>query len=202
MIVNNASGEIIHWSYKGVLITEHPIRPNFWRAPTDNDLGNGMHEWASIWKRATEEARPAITDPPAIFTGGALYSLKYQLPDRIASLNVTYTLSREGVLSIDYHFSPNRDSLPNIPRLGMFLTLPDCFTETAWYGRGPHETYWDRKLSGKIGIYNGSIADQFHRYPRPQETGNKTDIRWMQVSSDMLHITVHLAILYLRAGLC
>ena len=72
----------------------------------------------------------------------------------------------------------------------MFLTLPKEFTNTSWYGRGPHETYWDRKTSGKIGIYSGLIADQFHRYPRPQETGNKTDIRWIKVSSDELEIKI------------
>ncbi|MCK5694836.1 MAG: hypothetical protein KAI08_18345, partial [Bacteroidales bacterium] len=60
-----------------------------------------------------------------------------------------------------------------------------------WYGRGPHFTYWDRKLAGKIGIHKGLIEDQFHRYSRPQETGNKTDIRWMQVSSETLQLTVH-----------
>jgi beta-galactosidase len=73
----------------------------------------------------------------------------------------------------------------------MILTLPNQFTETSWYGRGPHETYWDRKLSGKIGVFNGSIMDQFHRYSRPQETGNKTDIRWMQLSSEALHLTAY-----------
>ena len=114
-----------------------------------------------------------------------------QLADEIASLKVKYTLSPGGQLAIDYRFSPSRDSLPNIPRLGMFLTLPDDFNETAWYGKGPHETYWDRNSSGKIGIHNGIVNEQFHRYSRPQETGNKMDLRWMSVSSDALQLTVH-----------
>ncbi len=109
----------------------------------------------------------------------------------MASLKISYTLAVSGELGIDYHFIPGHDSLPNIPRLGMFLTLPDRFTETSWYGRGPHETYWDRKFSGKIGIYSGAIKDQFHRYPRPQETGNHTDLRWMQISSGSLHLRAH-----------
>ena len=200
LILDKASGEIINWSYKGELITEHPIRPNFWRAPTDNDLGNGMHEWAAIWKQATEEARPHMTQLPFLSPEGINYSLSYQLPDQIASLNITYILSPEGTLGIDYHFSPNQDSLPNIPRMGMFLTLPNQFTETAWYGRGPHETYWDRKLSGKIAIHEGAIADQFHHYSRPQETGNKTDIRWMQLFSEALHLTAYPADNHLLNG--
>ena len=55
---------------------------------------------------------------------------------------------------------------------------------------GPHETYWDRKTSGKVGIYSGLIRDQFHRYPRPQETGNKTDIRWMSLESENMKLLV------------
>jgi len=191
LLLDKGSGEIISWSYRGELITDHPIRPNFWRAPTDNDLGNGMHEWAAIWKNATEEARPAMILLPAISNLGVVFELEYQLPDQIASLHLNYTLSSKGELGVEYTFTPNSDTLPNIPRLGMYLTLSNHFTETAWYGRGPHETYWDRKLSGKVGIYKGSIEDQFHRYLRPQETGNKTDIRWMQLSSEALHLTAY-----------
>ncbi len=191
LILDKTSGEMMHWEYKGELITREPIRPNFWRAPTDNDLGNGMLEWGAIWKQATEEARPKLILPPSISTEGVSFSLEYQLPEEMASLKISYTLAASGELGIDYHFIPGHDSLPNIPRLGMFLTLPDRFTETSWYGRGPHETYWDRKFSGKIGLYSGAIKDQFHRYPRPQETGNHTDIRWMQISSASLHLRAH-----------
>ena len=150
-----------------------------------------MHEWAAIWKRSTEEGIPSLVEPPAATAGNIKYTLEYRFPDQIALLHVGYTLSREGALTVDYHFKPLLDSLPDIPRLGMSLTLPEVFTETAWYGRGPHETYWDRKTAGKIGIHQGPIANQFHRYSRPQETGNKTDIRWMKVSSDALHLTVY-----------
>jgi beta-galactosidase len=73
------------------------------------------------------------------------------------------------------------------------LTLPNDYTETAWYGRGPHETYWDRKTAGKIGFFVGAIKDQFHRYSRPQETGNKTDIRWMGIQSKTTTLVVNSA---------
>jgi beta-galactosidase len=184
--IDRHRGEILRWTYQGELITEQAIRPNFWRAPTDNDLGNGMHRWAAIWKQATEEARPELSDLPVHAADAVRFALEYVLPGQIASLKVIYSLAPNGVLEIDYSFNPNKDTLPDIPRLGMFLTLPDQFTEMAWYGRGPHESYWDRKSSGKIGIYQGSIKDQFHRYSRPQETGNKTDLRWMEVFSERL----------------
>jgi len=181
-------------------ITDQAIRPNFWRAPTDNDLGNGMHLWAAIWKRSTEEGTSTLVEPPSATGENINYALEYQFPDQMASLRVRYTLSHDGALSVDYHFIPSRDSLPNIPRLGMYFILPNNFTQTVWYGRGPHFTYWDRLTSGKIGIYQGAVADQFHRYSRPQETGNKTDIRWMQLSSDEISITAYPADSFLLNG--
>ncbi|MFK8163843.1 MAG: glycoside hydrolase family 2 TIM barrel-domain containing protein [Lewinella sp.] len=188
--LDQKTGQITHWSYKEELITDQAIRPNFWRAPTDNDLGNGMHKWAKVWKQATEQAAPTLRAAPQQTKEGVAFSLDYQLPDEVAQLSVDYLLSPTGALMVDYHFKAQQDALPNIPRLGMYLTLPNSYTETAWYGRGPQETYWDRKTAGKIGIYAGAIADQFHRYSRPQETGNKTDLRWMRVQSDNLLLTV------------
>jgi beta-galactosidase len=200
LTIHSSTGEIQNWSFRDWLITDQAIRPNFWRAPTDNDLGNGMHRWAAIWKRSTEEGTSSLVEPPSVTGENINYALEYQFPDQMASLRLRYTLSPDGALSVDFHFLPSRDSLPNIPRLGMFLTLPDNFTQTVWYGRGPHFTYWDRLSSGKIGIYQGMVADQFHRYSRPQETGNKTDIRWMQLSSDEMSVTTYPADSFLLNG--
>jgi len=191
LVLDSLSGEIIQWSHGGELITEEPIRPNFWRAPTDNDLGNGMHLWAAIWKDATEKAQSRMKRPPVFTPEGVSFTLEYELPEEIAALLIIYTLSPDGTLGINYEFCPMQDSLPKIPRLGMYLTLHGKFHETSWYGRGPHETYWDRKSSAKIGIYHGAVNEQFHRYSRPQETGNKTDLRWMRVSAAVLELSAH-----------
>jgi beta-galactosidase len=189
LIIDAQSGEILSWKYRDQLISDQPLHPNFWRPPTDNDLGNGMHKWAAIWKKVTDEAKPRLVESPYPSAMGVVYSIDYVFPEEIATLHLGFTLSESGALEVNYDFHALQDSLPNIPRLGMYLILPDDFTETTWYGRGPHETYRDRKSSGKIGIHKGLIEDQFHRYPRPQETGNKTDIRWMQVASEKLKLT-------------
>ena len=68
-----------------------------------------------------------------------------------------------------------------MPRLGFTIQLNARNSSVEWYGRGPHETYWDRKTSGEIGIWSGTVWEQIHQYPRPQETGNKTDVRWFKV---------------------
>ena len=191
LTIHASTGEIQTWKFQEQLISEQAIRPNFWRPPTDNDLGNGMPQWAALWKRATEGASPSLITPPTVVGGQVSYTLDYRFPDEMASLNVAYTLSQNGALAIEYRFTPLKDSLPNIPRLGMILKLPDDFTDVAWYGRGPHESYWDRKTSAKIAIHRAKVKELFHRYPRPQETGNRTDVRWMQVSSEDLILSLY-----------
>ncbi len=188
--IDKSTGAIIHWSYRKKLITNQAMQPNFWRAPTDNDLGNSMHEWAIIWQDATSNLKSTLLKKPTKSNKGIAYTVNYSFPNNIAALSIDYTLSPNGELLVDYHFQALKDSLPNIPRIGVSLNLPNNYTTTSWYGRGPQETYWDRKTAGKIGIHKGKIEDQFHRYSRPQETGNKTDLRWMQLSSNLLNLLV------------
>jgi len=191
LVLHQKSGRIKKWTYHGELLTESGLEPNFWRAPTDNDLGNGMFRWARVWKQATDSAVSILVKAPEAGAQGVKFGLSYELPGQIAELSLDYTLRESGQLQVDYHFSPLQDSLPLIPRLGMSMVLPLSFSHTEWYGRGPHETYWDRKSSGKIGIYQGPIEEQYHRYPRPQETGNKSDVRWMTLHSPSASITVY-----------
>lgn len=191
IIIHKNSGEIIEWIFNNELITNQAIRPNFWRPPTDNDLGNGMQNWAAIWKTSSEIFTSKLTKKPTHTKNGVEYKVEYILTDSITKLTIEYTLNSSGELFIDYLFMPLQDNLPNIPRIGMSLLLSNNFTDVEWYGRGPFENYWDRKSSAKIGIHKGKIKDQFHRYSRPQETGNKSDIRWMKVESNQLSLSVH-----------
>lgn len=186
--INAETGEIESWVYNDKLITDQAVRPNFWRAPTDNDLGNNMHEWAKIWQDATYNYSSELFLKPTKTEKGISYQVNYQLPNDEAKVEVVYTLKADGRLYVDFNFSPNQKDLPNIPRLGMYLTLSNDFTEVSWYGKGETESYWDRKTGVKTGVYSGKIEDQFERYLRPQETGNKTDIRWVEVASDNLKL--------------
>ncbi|MEX0360506.1 MAG: beta-galactosidase domain 4-containing protein, partial [Allomuricauda sp.] len=189
--IDEKTGELLSWKYQGQIITQQPIKPNFWRPPTDNDLGNGMDKWARIWQDATYNNGPKLISQPKVErNGGVGFKVGYALPNKEAKVEMEYMLERDGVLKINYSFEPKKGELPNIPRLGIYLTLPQEFDEVSWYGNGPEESYWDRKTGVKTGVYAGQITDQFHRYPRPQETGNKTDVRWMTVSSDKLSVKV------------
>ncbi len=189
--INSKSGEIKSWYYEGKEITNQAIRPNFWRPPTDNDLGNDMHKWAKIWQDATYNYKATLVKKPFNKSNSEVaFTVSYEIPNKEASVTVIYILNNNGDLKVDYSFKPNQKGLPNIPRLGMYLTVPNTFKDVAWYGKGPEESYWDRKTGQKTGVYSGKITDQFHRYSRPQETGNKTDVRWMEIASNNLKLKV------------
>ena len=188
--IDSKTGEIYLWEYHKNAITNYPIKLNFWRPPTDNDLGNGMDKWAKVWQDATYNYSALLISKPKQTDYGVFYKVLYKLPNNEATVVVNYTLKENGSLEIKFTFLPDKKRLPNIPRLGMYLTLEKTFTDISWYGKGPEESYWDRKTGQKTEIYTGEINKQFHRYSRPQETGNKTDVRWAKLISDKLSLKV------------
>jgi len=187
--IHTTTGEINSWVYQGKEITQAPIRPNFWRPPTDNDLGNGMNQWAKIWQDASYNYTAKLIEEPKKVSNGVSYKVGYTLPNSEANVTVQYTLHANGVLKVVYCFTPNQKDLPNIPRLGMYMSLNKEFTDVSWYVKGPQESYWDRKTGVKTGIYSGKVNEQFHSYSRPQETGNKAEVRWMSLNANELKLT-------------
>ena len=188
--IDSKSGEIISWKHEGKEVINQPIRPNFWRPPTDNDLGNSMDKWVKIWQDATYNYKSELLSKPHIIKKYVIYDVQYKLPNNEAKVIASYMIGRNGLMQVTLSFKPIKKELPNIPRLGMYMTLDNTFTDVSWYGKGPEETYWDRKTGQKTSLYSGKVEEQFHRYSRPQETGNKTDVRWMEVSSKNLKLKV------------
>lgn len=161
-----------------------PLVPNFWRAPTDNDLGNGMDEWAAVWQKAS--GRLVLEDLAAEQSGPAgKVTAQYSSPDFKGELTLTYTLRCDGSLRVDYRLSlaPEQE-LPDLPRLGMQAVLVGGLWRQQWFGRGPHESYADRKTSALVSRYATDLRVQQHHYIRPQENSNRTDVRWMSVADD------------------
>ena len=189
--INAKSGEINSWVIDGKEITNQPIKPNFWRPPTDNDLGNGMDKWAKVWQDATYNYSAELIQKPILKNQYVVFDIDYKLPNDIATVTATYTIIKNGTVQVTLNYEPNQKDLPNLPRLGMYLTLNNNFQDVLWYGKGPSESYWDRKSGQKIGKYSGEILNQFERYPRPQETGNKSDLRWIEVSSNELKLKAY-----------
>lgn len=185
MEVDKEAGAILNYKYKGKSFLHQPLRPNFWRPPTDNDLGNGMQDWAAIWKTSGEKATSQLRLPITHSKEKIILDIQYRLPEIEGGLvHLTYTILPAGEIQVDYRLDGLQASLPKLPKVGLQLSMPAEFRFVEWYGKGPHETYWDRKASGEIGIWKGAVWDQVHIYSRPQETGNKTEVRWMALRNE------------------
>lgn len=185
MEVDKHTGAITNYTYKGKAFICAPLQPNFWRPPTDNDLGNGMQDWAAIWKTNSKKAVGQLQLPVDHSKEKVTLEVQYQLPNIERGLvQLRYTILPAGQIQVDYKLDDLATDLPKLPKVGLQVRMPAEFRFMEWYGKGPHETYWDRKSSGEIGIWKGAVWEQVHIYSRPQETGNKTEVRWMTLSNE------------------
>jgi beta-galactosidase len=177
--VDKSTGTITSYEAGGTeLITSGPV-PNFWRAPTDNDRGNGHHTRNQTWrdagaKRKVADVRVRPLDDRAVevtFTGTLPTSTE-------STYSTTYTVFGNGEIKVDNTLHPGAPNLPYIPEVGTLLFLPRRLDRLHYYGRGPEENMWDRNNATDVGLYSGTVSGQWTSYLRPQENGNKTDVRW------------------------
>lgn len=163
-----------------------PLKPNFWRAPTDNDFGNYMNDWAKVWRDAGNhqvlQSLGVVGDAPNQDAVEAVVHMSDADGRLAAKWTVRYALNSKGHLEIDNHIEKS-EGRPVFPRIGMNVELRRSLDQLSWYGRGPHENYSDRKLSANVGLYQGTVAEQYVAYPRPQENGYKTDTRWLALTN-------------------
>lgn len=151
--------------------------PNFWRGLTDNDEGTGLHKTHSVWKNFTEHRQVR-----AITVTDTSVEVFYSFAAGSVHFKTIYSLTTAGVLNVKSEFTPLKDDLPDPLRIGLRFDSNPALTDLQWYGRGPQESYSDRKTGYAIGLYNGKVADQYHSYIRPQESGNKIDVRWFALN--------------------
>jgi beta-galactosidase/beta-glucuronidase len=177
-------GTISEWEYQGLpLITAGPTL-NVWRAPTDNDV-----HIAKEWQRYGYDRLTQRVDDVTMLSRQA-QAVQIEVQTVMAAYSLTpafkctyrYTIYGTGDVVITTHVTP-APKLPVLPRIGLQLHLPGGFDRFAWYGRGPHESYIDRHESARVGVYRGTVQDQFVNYIRPQENGNKADTRWAAVTN-------------------
>lgn len=177
---NRQNGQMTHFTVEGKNLIHRGIEPNFWRGLTDNDLGAKVYEWAQVWQGAGKARQLSLFTVEAISSHQVVITTEFVLPTVASQYALIYTVSADGEIAVQTHFTPGNADLPIMLRIGTQLILPAEFQYIQWFGRGPVETYSDRK-GAKAGIYGGTTWQQFHAYPRPQESGNKTDVRWVRL---------------------
>ncbi|MFI6438581.1 glycoside hydrolase family 2 TIM barrel-domain containing protein [Streptomyces sp. NPDC050759] len=177
--VDKGSGTITSYKAHGTrLITSGPV-PNFWRAPTDNDHGNGQHTRNQTWRDAGTNRKVTDVSVRALRDRAVEIKVSGTLPTTTESAyTTTYTVFGNGEIKVDNTLHPGASSLPYIPEVGTILFLPRRLDRLHYYGRGPEENHWDRNDGTDVGLYSGTVAEQWTPYIRPQENGNKTDVRW------------------------
>ncbi|TAJ12856.1 DUF4981 domain-containing protein [Marinilabiliaceae bacterium JC017] len=180
---DNEKGIITSMKYDGKeFIAQGPV-PNFWKAPNDNDHGFGMVKRLGVWRHAG--ANRQMEEMKVKKTGNQIdVTYAFSLPDVESKLVLTYSVFGSGDVVINYDFKIGKKKLPMIPRIGMMMVLPKQFDQLTWFGRGPWENYPDRNTASFVGLYESNVADQFYPYISPQETGYKTDNRWMKLSDE------------------
>ncbi len=179
--VNRNTGLVSEYTYQGksLLGEGGTLKPNFWRAPTDNDMGAGLQKKFKAWKNpqmnikgvAVEKDKKANT-----------YSIcaTYEMPEVKGELNITYlVMANSGAVKVTEEFiATEGEKVSDLFRFGMLMQLPYGMDKSQYYGRGPVENYSDRKACMNIGIYKDDADNQYFPYIRPQESGTKGDIRW------------------------
>jgi beta-galactosidase/beta-glucuronidase len=185
LVFDRWRGEIVAWEWEGVsLLTEGPSL-NVWRAPTDNDV-----HMANGWRRSGyDKLTPRLIRFGVISSDEnqarfeAEVSLgRYSLRPAM-TCRYRYTVTGAGDLLIETRVRPHA-GIANLPRIGLKMTLPGAMDRLAWFGNGPHDSYSDRKESVRLGVYSGTVQEQYHPFIRPQEFGNKTDVRWATVANE------------------
>lgn len=178
--ISTRSGEITSYEALGMLLVTSGPAPNFWRAPTDNDRGNGQPSRNGTWRYAGTNRTVTGVAVEQMSDRAVRVAVTGTLPTSVESSYVTtYTVYGNGEIKVDNTLHPAAASLPYIPEIGTMLFLPSDLEGVVYYGRGPEENHWDRKSGSDVGVYRSTVSGQWTDYVRPQENGNKTDVRWV-----------------------
>ncbi|KPL07603.1 hypothetical protein AMJ86_03840, partial [bacterium SM23_57] len=197
LLFSTATGRLNKFIYRETELVETGPSLNIWRAPTDNDgFKNGDIDWMewkllSQWKKSGLDRLGVKTKSFSwkridsdIIEVRTTHQVKAKDVEAGFLHHMIYTIYGNGDVDTQHVVVCDGD-LPPLPRVGMILSLPKGFEEFTWFGRGPEESYVDRKAGVAVGLYHGRVDDQYVSYVMPQENGNKTDVRWASITNNV-----------------
>jgi beta-galactosidase len=180
--VGKKSGALESFDVAGEEMLSSPLMPNFWRAPTDNDDGSRMPRRLRVWRRAAPNREVESVNVEKQ-DGMVVVTVHQKLAAKDSPLLTEYQIGGDGTIRVTSTFKPG-GNLPEMPRFGMQLAMPPEFRKITYFGRGPHENYIDRAASAFVSRYQTDVEKFGHNYTRPQENGNRIDVRWIALADE------------------
>jgi len=186
IVVSKKHGSVFSIDYGSGNILRSPLKPNYWRAYTDNDLGyaNFRPKLEDLlaypvkrWRKVTEKRRVCSVELNRT-SALATIKIRQRVPGCRGNVFTVYKIDGDGTVFVRHEIHPKHDML----RIGFTMALKRDFSCFTWYGRGPHENYCDRRTGSPVGVYSADIAELGHSYMRPQENGNRTDVRRLEIT--------------------
>lgn len=183
IVFDKLDGMLYKWIHKGTAVLARGLEPNFHRAATDNDKTRMKSVWDGMgldrMYSRIEEFNYGEDGSRVVVNISKTVACTGQKP--FYRVLEKYLIHADGIIDIDMLFQPLSKTDEYLPRIGTKMKLPVSMHFMKWYGRGPHESYEDRKSSAFLGVYEGDVADQLEPYEYPQESGNKSDTRWLSL---------------------
>ena len=179
--IDRSTGLISEYAYNGksLLGEGGTLKPNFWRAPTDNDMGAGLQKKFKAWKNPQMNLKNIDVKKDKKANSVTILT-SFDMPEVQGQMDITYVVfANTGAVKVTEDFKATEGAkVSDMFRFGMLLQMPYTMEKSNYYGRGPIENYSDRKDCMRIAIYNDDADNQYFPYIRPQESGTKSDIRW------------------------
>lgn len=204
---NRNTGWLTAYQLNGKAMVQQPLQPHFWRAATDNDIGNSQQIRCAVWQDPLQNARlDSFVVKQQDAQQWQLVTQHY-LPNIHARYRTTYLVKADGDVQVSAEMIAGSESLPEMPRFGMKLVLNKDYDRAVWLGKGPFDNYIDRNYAAHVDLYQMPADSLFHPYARAQESGYRTDVRWIGllnnqgeglvavgdslISSGVLHFDMH-----------
>ncbi|MGC4016822.1 MAG: glycoside hydrolase family 2 TIM barrel-domain containing protein [Luteolibacter sp.] len=181
IVFDKVGGKILSWKRSGEELLLSPLHLDFWRIPTQVDKILGLDKKSAIWREAGAKATVAELNTKQVGNDVVITSLM-RIPAGNSTANVTWKFTGAGEVAADVTFQPDATQ-PELPRIGFTCAVSPGLVNWTWFGKGPHDNYVDRNQGTWTTTHTGLIPTLLSRYPIPQESGNRTDVRWSTFDS-------------------
>ncbi len=183
ILFNQKTGWLFSYQIKNTELLKSTLMPHFWRAATDNDIGNSLQIRCAVWQDAPSYAILDTLFFNKDVEGNIVLKTIHYLPTVDAIYSTIYHIRKDGTIKVNPSMIAGKNNMPELPRFGMRLILNNEFEQVSWFGRGPFDNYWDRNYAADIDLYKMPADSLFHPYARAQESGYRTDVRWISLTN-------------------